>query len=638
MIAATRSPLPTSPLVLSLVVASVLVIATVATGGPKPETFWQVHDVHAGLKGQGRTVLKGTKVETFDAEVLGVLKNTSPGRDMVLCRLSGLNLDKTGVIAGMSGSPITIDGKLLGAVAYAWAGGKEPIAGVTPFCQMHAYVEAFERRDLAEEGKPRRVGLRTPVTAGGFSFDTVTVSQGFDDPDPTTADGLWMVPLRTPLAATGFTPHSLSLLRERLRGSGFLPMQGGGASAEIADDEKNTPLQAGGPLAVALVQGDFDMSGIGTVTHIEGNRVYGWGHPFMGTGRCEYPLMTGYIHTIYPRQTVSFKMGSPLRTVGVINADVSTGIAGWLERKPDLLPIHMTVQREQGLNQVFNVEVVRQPSLLGSIVFASLTNSIDMEGDLPDELTASLEAKIEIDGQPPVIVKDLFSGSSYAGGRAPAALYNPISNLVNMLNFNSYQPIRIRRIDCETKVMVGRRTADIESIELDSETYAPGDTLKAQVYVRPYKGGVQRLPVTLKLPADLPEGSYSAQVCDDLSNARYEIRDNPNLNTPRTLAQVLESLKVLTAARRTNLVVRVALPASGVALPGQSLPNLPPSMVQMIGNTRRTGTQPVAGSLVARHGTDWVLQGSESAKFVVTRHSKITTGRETEAPPADTKR
>jgi hypothetical protein len=638
MSAATRSPLPTSPLILSLVACCSLVLAAVATGGPKPETFWQVDDVRAGLKGQGRTVMKGTKIETFDAEVLGVLKNTSPGRDMVLCRLSGLNLDKTGVIAGMSGSPIYVDGKLLGAVAYAWAGGKEPIAGVTPFCQMQAYVESFERRDLAEEGKPRRVGLRTPVTADGLRFDTVTVAQGFEAPEPAAADGLWMVPLQTPLVATGFTSHSLSLLRDRLRGTGLLPMQGGGASAQVADDEKNTPLQAGGPLAVALVQGDFDMSGIGTVTHIEGSRVYGWGHPFMGVGSCDYPLMTGYIHTIYPRQTVSFKMGSPLRTVGVINADVSTGIAGWLERKPDLLPIHMTVQREQSINQTFNVEVVRQPSLLGSIVFAALTNSVDMEGDLPDEMTASLEAKIEIEGQPPVIVKDLFSGSSYAGGRAPAALYNPISNLVNLLTFNSYQPIRINRIECETKVLAGRRTADIESIELDSETYAPGDTLKAQVYVRPYKGGLQRLGVTLKLPADLAEGSYSAQVCDDLSNARYEIRDNPNLNAPRNLAQVLESLKVLTGAKRTNLAVRVGLPASGVALPGQGLPNLPPSMVQLLGNTRRTGSQPVATSLVARQATDWVLQGSESAKFIVTRNSKITTGRDTEAPPSDPKK
>src|SRR5262249_31053921 len=154
-------------------------------------------------------------------------------------------------------------------------------------------------------------------------------------PTPTAADGLWMVPLRTPLAATGFTEHSLKLLRQRTASHGLVPMLGGSATSRVVDEEKDVELEAGGPLAVTLIQGDFELSGIGTVTHIEGDRVYGWGHPFMSLGSCEFPLMTGYIHTIYPRQTVSFKMGSPLRSVGVINADVSTCIAGWLGRKPD---------------------------------------------------------------------------------------------------------------------------------------------------------------------------------------------------------------------------------------------------------------------------------------------------------------
>src|SRR5207249_4842558 len=121
--------------------------------GPDPASYWQVDDVRPGLKGFGRTVMKGTKVETFNVEVLGVLMNTSPGRDMILCRLSGLGLEKTGVIAGMSGSPVYVDGKLLGAVAFAWPFGKEPIAGVTPFCQMQAFVESFERRDRGENAK-----------------------------------------------------------------------------------------------------------------------------------------------------------------------------------------------------------------------------------------------------------------------------------------------------------------------------------------------------------------------------------------------------------------------------------------------------------------------------------------------------
>jgi hypothetical protein len=605
-------------------VAGILSLLPPAQAGPKPETYWRVDDIRPGMKGQGRTVMKGTKVEPFDAEVLGVLKNTSPGRDLVLCRLSGLNLDKTGVIAGMSGSPVYIEGKLLGAVAYAWPFGKEPIAGVTPFSQMHGYVESYERRDLAEEGKPTRVGLRAPLTIDGQKFDTVTVSQGFDDPQPAAADGLWMVPLRTPLSSSGFTPHSLALLRDQCRSAGMVPMQGGAVSGKVAAEEKNTPLEPGGPLAVALVTGDFDLSGIGTVTHIEGSRVYGWGHPFFGLGTCEFPLMTGYIHTIYPRQSVSFKMGSPLRTVGVINADVSTCIAGWLERKPDLLPVRMTVKTDTGgPAKTFNVKVVRQRSLMSSLVYTVLTNSVDMEGELPEELTAELRARVEVEGHPPVVIQDTFSGSSFSGGRAPQALYSQVAGVVSLLTFNSYKPVRINRIECETRILPGRRTADIEAIELDSETYSPGETLKATVFVRPYKGGRQRLPVTLKLPADLPEGSYTATVCDDLVNARHELRDNPNLSSPQNLAQLFQNLRVQTDAKRTNLVVRVPVQAVGVALDGKSLPNLPPSMVQILGNSRRTGAQTISGALVSRKSTDWVVQGSEAVRFTVTKNKKV---------------
>jgi hypothetical protein len=608
--------------------ALILLVVSAASAGPRPGSYWQVDDLRPGMKGQGRTVMKGTKIETFDAEVLGVLKNTSPGRDLVLCRLSGLNLEKTGVIAGMSGSPIYIDGKLLGAVAYAWPFGKEPIAGVTPFSQMHGYVEAYERRDLVDQhNKPTRLGLRTPLRIDGRDFDTVTVAGGFDDAQPTAADGLWMVPLRTPVSATGFTAHSLKLLGERLHGTGMVPVQGGGVSGKVAAQEKDTPLEAGGPLAVALVTGDFDLSGIGTVTHIEGQRVYGWGHPFFGLGTCEFPLMTGYIHTIYPRQSVSFKMGSPLRTVGVINADVSTGIAGWLERKPDMMPIRMTIARELGdpgeASKTFNVEVVRQRSLLATLVYTVLTNSVDMEGELPEELTAELQAKIEVEGRAPIIIQDTYSGFSYSGGRAPQALYSQIAAVVNLLTFNSYKPVRILRIDCETRILPGRRTADIDAIELDSETYAPGDTVKATVFLRPYKGGRQRLPITLKLPADLPEGSYSALVCDDLTNARKELQDNPNLNNPQNLAQVFQALKVQTRAKRTNLVLRVPLSAVGVALDGKSLPSLPPSMVQILGSSRRTGAQTMSGALVSRQATAWVIQGGESVRFTVTKNKKV---------------
>jgi hypothetical protein len=594
----------------------------------KEHTYWKVEDLRAGMKGQGKTVMKGTKIETFDAEVLGVMKNTSPGRDLVLCRLSGLGLDKTGVIQGMSGSPIYIDGKLVGAVSYAWPFGKEPIAGVTPFCQMHSCVEAYEKRDLADQNQPSRVGLSAPVTVDGKSYETVTIANDFAEPQPTANDGLWLVPLRTPLAASGFTPHCLALMREDFKSTGMVPMSGGALSDKAANEVKDTRIEPGGALTVALVMGDFDLSGLGTVTHVDDKRVYGWGHPFFGAGNCEFPLMTGYVHAIYPRQSLSFKMGSPIRTVGVINADVSTCIAGWLDRKPEMLPIKMTLIREPGSEKCFHVKIVRQPRMLAPLVFSCLTNSVDMEGDLPEELTAELEMRIEVEGHAPVVLHDTFSGSSFAGGRAPAALYMQVASLVQMLTVNTYKQVPIKSISCKTKITSGRKTADIEAVELQSDTVRPGDTLQAAVFVRPYKGLRQRVPVAIKLPADLPEGPYTATVCDDPASARQEILDNPTLSNPHNIDDLMQALKVQTSAKRTHLTIRIPTGAVGVALNGKSLPNLPPSMVEVMGTSKRAGAQPMGGALVRSHATEWVIAGSESVRFVVSKNKRMLSGAE----------
>ncbi len=593
--------------------------------GPKQDSYWQVEQVRAGMKGQGKTVLKGTRIDTFEAEVLGVLKNTSPGRDLILCRLSGLNLDKTGVIAGMSGSPIHVQGKLLGAVAYAWPFGKEPIAGVTPFCQMHAYVEAYERRDLAEQDQPSRIGLAQPLHIDGRDFHTVTVSHTYDDPQPGAGDGLWMVPLRTPLVATGLSLNSLRHLGQQLHSAGLVPVQGGGVGGQIPAEDKNVPLQAGGALSVALITGDFDLSGVGTVTHIEGKRVYGWGHPFMSLGGCQFPLQTGYTHTVMPRHTLSFKMSSPLRTVGIINADVSTAIAGWLDRAPDLLPVAVTVSRTpSGQPRTFNVQVVRQRTLLPGLVSTVLLNCVDMEGELPEEMTAQLKVTITLEGQPPLVLHDTYSGSNFSGGRAPQALFGQVNALLNLLTFHPFRPVRLQRLDCVTDIQPGRKTAEIEAVELESDTYEPGETVRLTVFLRPFKGTRQRLPLALALPADLAEGPHTITISDDLVNARQELRDNPNLGNPPNLEHLLAALKVQTSVQRTHLVARLPLPAVGVALHGQTLANLPPSMVQILGSGRRTGAQPVAGALVARLPTAWVIQGQDQARITVAKNKRLS--------------
>lgn len=614
-----------------------LLAPPMANSSPPAVACWKVDDLRPGMKGYGRSVFKGDTIERFEAEVLGVMKNVNPGRDMILMRLSGCNLEKSGVIAGMSGSPIYIDEKLVGAVAYAWAFGTEPIAGVTPFAQMAEFVENADRdvvkkdkKDNARANEPmsppsQRRRLAQAIEVDGRRFESVSIAQGHDELLPSQADELALRPLLCPLAASNFTAHSLSLLRDRTRWAGLVPMQAGAAPAHVLKAQKDVTLEPGAPLAVALVRGDFDLSGIGTVTHIDGAHVYGWGHPFMGLGACELPLMSGYIHTIYPRQSVSFKMGSPVHTLGVINADTSTGIAGWLGRKPDMLPVKMTVHREPNpLAKTFQCEVARQKALLPQLVFTTLTNSVDMEGELPEELTAELEARIELEGRPPLVLRDTYSGPSYSGGRAPAGLYAQIASLIHTLTYNPFEPVRVRRIECSTKLAPGRISAEIEAVQLDSETYTPGDTLKGTVYLKPYKGPRQRLPVRLKLPADLPPGTYSAVICDDVTNTRHTLRESPVLYNPTNLDQLIDALEVQIAAQRLNLVVRVPLADTGVAFDGQALADLPASMVEMLANTRRSGAQTMNDALVSEQPTDWVIQGSQVVKFSVVKNKRLS--------------
>ncbi len=647
-----------------------IAIGGISLAGPAGSESWPIDDVRAGMKGRGLTVIRGTKIEPFDAEVVGVLRNTSPGRDLILCRLTGLNLEKTGTIAGMSGSPIRVNGKLLGAVAYAWpyqkegpaicgvtpfcqmatfadigerreqkttvSGnalapkiayiwpyGKEPIAGITPFAQMREFVLAYEKRELAEQEGPRRVGLAAPLHIGAQTYDTVTVASDYDDPQPAAADGLWLVPLRTPVMTSGMSPRSLRLLGDQFGRLGMVPMQGGAAGCNIPPEERNIPLQAGGALSVALITGDFDMSGIGTVTHVDGKRVYGWGHPFMGMGVCDLPLMTGYVHTIYPRQSLSFKMGSPLRVVGSISADVSTCIAGWLDRVPDMLPVKTTVLREPaGESRTFNVKVVRQRQMLSQLVQMALLNSLDMEGDLPDEMTARVKVRIEVEGQKPLVLEDVYSGPNFSGTKGPPAMFQPVGIMLQQLSANNFQSLRVKSIDCMIEVLAGRRTAEIEGAELESDTLAPGDTLRATVLLRPFKGQRQRVTLSLPLPVDLPDGSYSAHIGDDLNNVRAELRDNPHLNAPQTLPHLFEGLELLLSARRTNLVLRVPTQAGGVAVNGTALPDLPPGMVQVLSSNRRSGTQLINAALAVRRDTGWVVQGNDTLRFQVSKNKQ----------------
>ena len=594
-------------------------------GEPDPKTYWNVDDIRPGMKGTGRTVMVGTKLEDFEAEVLGVMKGVSPGRDMVLCRLKGCNLEHAGIIQGMSGSPIMIDGKLLGAVAFAWEFAKDPIAGVTPFSQMVQYARSSDRKLAAEGielGEPHALLLDEARVVGGLS------GLDFDLARPVAVVGgglAGMKPIATPIAASGFSARALAILADGLGPIGMAPVAGGAATERIKREEGDKPLVPGSPLSIAMVTGDFDISGIGTVTHVEGDRVYGFGHPMMSLGTCEFPMMTGYIHTVYPRASVSMKMGSPLKTVGVMDTDVSTGVAGRLGRKPDMLP--MTVKVTSGRYsepQTFRVEIVREPNLMPTLVMAVLANAIDTEGDLPNELTARLRAKVVLKGGGTIEIDDAISGARYSGPTGPQAMFGPVATIVGILSRNAIGPVRIESIDAQVEVARGRTTASIESARLVSDRLEPGGTVKAVVTIKPYKRDRETIALAMQLPDDLPEGHYEAVICDMTGSLRRRLRNDPRLLDPRDSDDLLRLVRAQTEINRKSLSLHVQRPDRGMAVEGQALPNLPGSVRAVFSTSRQTADPQVRADLVQSLETGWVIEGSQTLRFSVVKDSGIT--------------
>lgn len=613
------------------VVVGLLALTTAAFAGePDPATYWDVKDVRPGMKGVGQTVMVGTELEEFRAEVLGVLRDVSPGRDMILCRLSGCNLEHAGIIQGMSGSPIYIDGKLLGAVAYAWEFAKDPIAGVTPFSQMVEYARSNDRRIAAEAHDARlalspQASLMLRPEVGVETGVPITSTSAV----PVVAGGLGgMVPITTPMAATGFSARALAALEASFRPLGMAPMAGGGVFEEILEREGGKPLRPGSPLSVAMVTGDFDLSAIGTVTHVEGNRVYGFGHPMFGLGACEFPMMTGYIHTVYPRASVSMKMGSPLKTVGVLDTDVSTGIAGTLGREPDLMPMRVKVRPGRFAEpKIYNVQIVRHRKLLPSLVLSVLTNAIDTEGDLPDELTARLIATIDIEGRDPITLRDTVSGPKFTGPLGPASLFGPVSSLTGLLMQNEFAPVRIKSITCDVEIEAGRTTASIDSLRLVSDRVEPGETLQVQVGLQPFKGVRETLTVEVPLPADLAEGSYEVVVADAGQSLRRRISAAPHRSRPRDLDALIDFLTLQAELTRSTLFVHVPMPQRGLAVQGQALPNLPGSTRAVFTSGRRTNPPTIREDLIQTTETRWVVEGSETLKFTVVKDVGLALGR-----------
>ncbi len=519
-----------------------------------------VGEVRPGQKGECLTVFQGNRVEPFPFEVRGVMQNfLGPGRDLVLVRLGGDKAEFTGVVAGMSGSPCSIDGKLLGALAYAFAMfAKEPIAGITP---MGGMLDVFT---LPDEKRPWRVSAEKASDWDAFRAGRAHAREA--------APGD-LRPIATPLSLGGVPPVVRAHFEPWLKEAGFEPVAGGASGG----DDKPMPLVPGGAIAAVLVRGDVDIAATGTVTSVEGDKVLAFGHPFFGAGAISIPMANATILNTMVSSMRSFKMSAAGPIIGEVVQDRLTAIAGVLGRKPAMLPVDGVMVTAKGKER-FHIDVARDLQLTPRFVAMGAAAAMAGRVDAGERGTVRVEARIETQGLKPITVRNVYSaerdGSLFVYGAIDAA------RAVSVLWDTPFGPPPEMRVHIETTYDPQPAEEWIEAIYLDRSLARPGDAMEVAVQVRRVGGpvSVERFRVAVPQAWANQEIDIVAAGVDAAESLATQVAGEPQ---PTALADIGRWLSERRADGRIYLLA--VRRGSGLKAGVEAHPFLPPSAVVLLG-------------------------------------------------------
>lgn len=436
--------------------------------------FMPIDDIKPGMQGIAKTVVSGTKMEEFGVEVLGIMKNQGASGDLILVRTFGDVIDRTGGIAqGMSGSPVYINNKLVGAIGFGWALTDHKIGMVTPIADM---LKLWDLPDTYNASMQE-------ITPPGFEK------------------------MSTPLMVSGFSEHALTMLQDKLKPLSLVPYEVG----DIPEGVAMGPLEPGGSVGVQLVRGDVTVGALGTVTYVDDGKVLAFGHPFLKKGNNGYFMTNAYIFTTVSGLENSFKVGATGDAVGLINQDRGAGIAGKVGRYPSVIPIRIMVKdNDTGKTQDSAVQVVQDEQLSPTLAATSVFNVIDKTIDRAGAGTAKVSFEISARNMPGETLKreNMFYSPTSIGETAVGEFLEAMT----MLTSNQYNPVDIMDVKVNVQVGEERRTASIIEAQTKTITGKPGETVNIAVKLKPFRGEDFVRTIPFVIPSDQPAGPLTLEV------------------------------------------------------------------------------------------------------------------------------
>jgi len=547
--------------------------------------IYPLRDVRAGQHMIGKTVFQGNKIEEFQVEILGVLENVGPRQSIILAKLSGGPLAETGVMQGMSGSPVYMDGRLVGAVALAFNFSKEPIAGIRPIEEMLAVG------DSASPAAPRVASNKAASNADSFASKLIDIA--------------------TPVSFSGFTAGTLDQFSPQLKKLGLEPRQGVSSGGKLPS-KLGAPasLRPGDMIAVELLSGDMSIGAEGTVTAVDGKAIYAFGHQFMSVGNTNLPFARAEVLTLLPNLSSSFKISSPLEWMGSITQDRSTSIYVEIGRKADTIPLAITVKDGRRAPLAYHMRMIQDRVLSPYIVQTAVYSAMDATERTLGLASYSLRGGVEfVNGAPPLKLDNTYAGDFNVPLQASSGVASPLASILGA----GFDTLKIKSINLEIEASEHKRLLQVDQITASPKQVRPGDSVELSVTFNGENGLEMVKSLRYRVPVGAPAGTLSFTVSDgSLTNALDYQQMAPSV--PKSPTQFVTFLNNLHP--NTNAYVRVWRTDPAFEVQGQDLPDPPPSVGLILAKAQ------------AAQGA-WIPRGSKVDELQIETGDVVVTGSKT---------
>jgi hypothetical protein len=532
--------------------------------------FFPLRDIKPGMHATGRTVFSGTRIEDFQVEILGVLENIGPKESLILARLSGGPLQQTGVLQGMSGSPVYIDGKLVGAVAMAFPFAKEPIAGIRPIEDMLRVSGAGSE----------------PIRHARISVENSDLTAVLPRPKEALAGEMRMVDIATPVWFGGFTRTAIDHFAPQLRALGLEPRQGVSAGGRVASRMGNaSQLEPGGMISVQLMTGDMSIGADGTVTYIDNGKVYAFGHRFLSVGPTELPFARSEVLTLLPNLSSSFKISSPKEWMGTISQDRNTAIAGEIGRRARMAPISISLARGGNKIEGYEMQMVNDRFLAPFLMQVAVFSAIDSTERTLGAATYSVRGEIEFQGSaPPLKLNNMYAGDANTAVQVSLSAAIPLAYVLQ----SGFSSLEIKKVALQIESFDEKKQLQIDQVVASPHEVRPGEKVRLTTILVGDNGAEVTRTVDYQVPVGAPPGPLFFTVADGNAANLSEYRQIIG-GTPRSAERLVSNVNKLRA--NTKAYVRVWRPEPNFQVEGDDFPDPPPSLALVLGASQTAAVQ-----------------------------------------------